>query len=205
RDLLFPLGNYSQLPVEDLLRSARPADTAEILADTLYGRVLRVPLERFHEEGSLFAVDVALDLDYYRRLWADVLLLNGLDRRLARQLIGVRYDLLNIDWLIRFRLLYHLSPQEIFNYTIPYGYRMTDQIVQHAAAAPDLVGIIAELPDVYAAVLRGVEAAEAPIREVEVRLQRHLNRQARLALVGYPFHIGEVIAYLWLREAEVHD
>jgi len=203
--LLFPLGRYSRLPVEDLLRAGGISEAAELLDGTAYGRVLHISLDRYAEEGSLFPVEVALDLDYFRRLWARVEALSGLDYTTARKFMGSRYDVLNLDWLIRFRLLYRLSPEEIFNYTLPHGYRITDRIIRRAAAASDLPGIAAELPEPYRGLLREVGTEPGAVERAEVRLHRQLSEVARSAFLGYPFQLGEVLAYLWLREAEVHD
>ena len=203
--LLFPLGRHSRLPVDALLEVDELSQAVEVLAGFPYGRVLGFALERYAQERTLFPVEVALDLDYYRRLWAGVEALGDLDRAVAVRLVGTRYDVLNLDWLIRFRLLYRLSPQEIFNYTLPHGYRLTDTVIRRAGAADDLAGIVAELPQPYREILRAVGGGPTAVEEAELRLYRHLTAVARSALVGYPFQIGEVLAYLWLREAEVHD
>jgi V/A-type H+-transporting ATPase subunit C len=205
RLLLFPIGRYSRLPVDDLLRAENLSEAAEVLDRTQYGRALRVSLERYTAEDSLFPVEVALDLAYYRRLWSEVEALKGLDYATARRLVGIRYDTLNLDWLLRFRLLYRLSPEEIFNYTLPFGYRLTDRIIRRAAEASDLPGIAAELPEPYRGQLRGLGIEPTAVEQAEVRLNRYLGEVARSTFAGYPFQIGEVLAYLWLKEAEVHD
>jgi V/A-type H+-transporting ATPase subunit C len=203
--LLVPLGRYSRLPVDDLLRAQTLSEAAEILDSTEYGPALRDSLQCYAEEGSLFPVEVALDLAYFRRLRARVEALTGLDYTSARRFLDIRYDVLNLDWLLRFRLLYRLSSEEIFNYTLPYGYRLTDRVIRQAAEATDLTGIANELPEPYRSLLRGIGNGPAAVEQAEARLHRFLGEVAQSTFTGYPFQLGEVLGYLWLNEAEVHD
>lgn len=205
RPLLVPLGRLSDLPTEELLRAEDVEGVARALEGHHYGPVLRAALHRYTAEGTLFPVEIALDLHYYRRLWAAVQALSGRDLQVARRMMGIRFDLLNVDWVIRYRLIYHLSPEEIINYTLPYGYRVDDTIVRRAAMTEGIEAIVAALPDPYRSLLSGLGSARDPAERAELLLQRHLLSAARLALAGYPFQVGVALAFLWLKEAETHD
>ena len=205
RPLLVPLGGLSDLPMEELLQAEDLEAMARELAETEYGRVLRSALPRYAAEHSLFPVEIALDLHYYRRLWSAVQDLRGLDRRVVDRIMGVRYDALNVDWIIRYRLIYGLSPEEVFNYTLPYGQRIDDEGVRRAASAEEVDGIAAALPDPYHSILLTVARGPDPVGQAGLVLQRYLVAVARSSLAGYPFHLGVAVAYLWLKESEVHD
>ena len=205
RPLLVPLGGLSDLPIEELLRAEDPEAVARGLAQTEYDRVLLGTLPRYATEHSLFPVEIALDLHYYRQLWSVVQGLRGLDRRVVDRIMGIRYDALNVDWIIRYRLVYRLSPEEVFNYTLPYGRRIDDDDVRRAASSEGIDGIAAALPDPYRALLLSVTRGPDPVGQAGVALQRYLVAVARSSLAGYPFHLGVAVAYLWLKESEVHD
>ncbi len=205
RSLLVPLGRLSQLPLEDLLRAEDVEAIARALEGTEFEQPLRHSLPRYAAEGSLFPVETALDLHYYRRLWATVVDLPPSDRQKAEPMMGTRYDLLNVEWIVRYRLLYGLSPEETFNYTLPHGRHIDDAVVRHAAAADGMEGIAAALPEPYRSLLAGLGTAPDPIERLGVLTQRYLVGVARAALAGYPFHVGVAIAFLWLKEAEAHD
>ncbi|MHB8991763.1 MAG: V-type ATPase subunit, partial [Chloroflexota bacterium] len=79
--LLVPLGSLSDLPLEDLLRAEDVETMARNLGSQHYGAVLRSALPRYAAEQSLFPVETALDLHYYRGLWAAVRALPDPDRR----------------------------------------------------------------------------------------------------------------------------
>ncbi len=205
RPLLIPMEGLSGLPYEELLRGEDVESVARALADTEYGSVLSSALPRYEAEGTLFPVETALDLHYYRRLWQFLAGLSGSDLRVARRMLGIRYDVLNVDWIVRYRLIYRLYPEEIFNYTLPYGWRIDDAVVRRAGPAEALEGIASALPEPYRSLLTGVAGAPDPVERAELVLQRYLVTVARSALSGYPFQIGVALAYLWLKEAEVHD
>ncbi len=203
RSLLLPLGRWERLEVGQLLAAPGVAEAVRALDRLPYARPLAEALPRYERERSLFPLEVALDLDYYRRLWALAATLPGGDRDSARRVLGARYDVLNVSWLLRFSQLYRLSAQEIFNYTLPYGDRIDDDIMRRAAAAPDIAGLVAALPEPYRALLGPLEGAG--ITRMEAALRRFLWHDAHALLTGYPFQIGAIMAYLYLKEAEVRD
>lgn len=203
--LWIPLGEMSTLPREALLRATDVFEVARLLQGTPYGPALHHALDRYRQERSLFPLEMSLQVDYYRRLWTLAEGLSGQDRSSALRLLGLRYDLLNIEWVIRFRLLYHLSPEELFNYTLPHGRRLDNTTLRRMASANNLTEIVAALPAVYQHVLAGVGREIDEIWRLGVALGRELRRAAQAELLGYPFRITLQIAYLWLKETEVRD
>jgi V/A-type H+/Na+-transporting ATPase subunit C len=202
--LLAPLGRYERLPLEALLAAPTPADAIAALERGPYAAVLRDVASHSRDEGTLFPLEVALDLEYYRRLWSEIEALPRGDRAEATTILGARYDVTNIEWMLRYRSLYHLAPEEIFNYTLPYGARLDDDTVRAVAEAPDQPAAIAALPEPYRSLL-APWAQEANLWRLEVALSRYLWREARRNLGGYPFHVGAILGFLFLKEAEVHD
>lgn len=204
RSLLVPLGRYERLPIAALLAAPAIGDAVAALDGLPYAGVLRNALDRYRREGTLFVIEVALDLDYYRRLWSTMGALPGRDRIEAAELLGMRYDVINVEWMLRYKALYHLSPEEIFNYTLPAGYRVRDDTVRRVADAADLREAIAALPEPYRSLLLPLAGEEAPWR-LEVALRHWLWGTARRAMGGYPFRVGAILGFLALKEAEVHD
>ena len=203
RAVLVPLDRRGLLPLEQLLAAAGVAEAVQALDGLPYARPLAAALERYQREGSLFPLEVALDLDYLRRLWGRALALGGADRASARRALGSRYDVLNVTWLLRYKLIYRLLPQEIFNYTLPYGYRVDDETIHRAATAGDLAALVEALPQPYRGLLAPLVGAG--IARMEVALRRYLWREALALLSGYPFQVGVILSYLYLKEAEVRD
>jgi V/A-type H+-transporting ATPase subunit C len=200
---LFPIGRAASFSMDQLLQVKDIPDLVLRLQGTVYGQALRQAVARYEHEQSLFPLEVSLDLDYYRRVWQAVRSLKGEDHRWAESLIGTWFDIVNILWALRYRHYYHLSMVEIINYTLPYGHRSNDTIIRSIAEGGD---VQRALNDVW-----GRDAPQADtlapswLPKLEAALYRHLFRLARGALVGYPFHLGVVLAYLMLKRFEVQD
>src|SRR5512140_2919712 len=70
--VLFPLGTYTVLPGETMLETGNIGAAVELLSQSPYYFALTHALQRYSSEQSLFPLEVALDLDYWRRLWESI-------------------------------------------------------------------------------------------------------------------------------------
>jgi vacuolar-type H+-ATPase subunit C/Vma6 len=201
RYVLFPLGASTVLPAQAMVEAGSVGAAVEQLRRTPYYATLAHALQRYSAEGSLFPLEVALDLDDWRELWHDVKRLPAQDRPQALRIVGTLADLNNLMWAIRYRVYHHLSEEEIINYTLPFGYQVKDQDI-HAIAAG--AGIASVMERIYP----GLSVEQEPERrlpELELHLQRQLVERCQAAFIGYPFHIGIPLAYLVLAELEIQD
>ncbi|MCB0188880.1 MAG: V-type ATPase subunit, partial [Caldilineaceae bacterium] len=83
---LIPIEGISNLPWSTLAAVGSIAELVERLQHTWYGKVLRPALEEYRRQQSVFVLEAALDLAYYRQLRNCVTALHGRDRREADQL-----------------------------------------------------------------------------------------------------------------------
>jgi len=205
-ELLIPL-RESVLPIPQLQGAGDLQTAADLLSDTIYGPPLASALERYEREKTLFPVEVALDLSYWRRVWTAVEGLRGEDRKWAERLVGSRLDMVNITWAFRYRIYYHLSEEEIINYTLPYGYRSDDRVLRAIARGASVQEVISMVwgEDVPEFAGLATEGVREPLQAFEVALARYLCRLSREAFIGYPFHLGVLLGYLTLKEWEAHD
>ncbi|MCI0554238.1 MAG: V-type ATPase subunit, partial [Anaerolineae bacterium] len=80
REVLFPLGSASVLPAQAMIESGSVATAVDLLQGTPYEEALSFAMKRYSAEQNLFPIEVALDLTYWRRLWAEAKKLTGPDR-----------------------------------------------------------------------------------------------------------------------------
>jgi V/A-type H+-transporting ATPase subunit C len=205
RQLLFPYGPGSVVPAEAMVQAGSVAAAVELLRGTAYYHVLTPALKRYSSEQSLFPLEVALDLDYWRQLWAEARKLPGPDQGHALRIVGSLVDVNNLMWAIRYRVYQHLSEEELINYTLPFGYRVRDEDIRAVAAGADMATIVARryprIPDVNAM----LEEPKKGLPSLEIELKRHVARQCVGAFLGNPFHVGEAVAYLVLLDLEIQD
>jgi V/A-type H+-transporting ATPase subunit C len=204
---LVPLGPSSDVVWENLAQAVSVAAVVEQLRGTFYGRALRPALEQYADERRLFTLEVRLDLEYHKRLLKLVEGLGGDDRRAAERFLGFMIDSQNVIWAFRYRIYYHLSPEEILNFTLNRGIWVRPSLMQEIAVGADPVdvlqqvwdGKLGELDD-----LRTLTPAQVLAR-AESLFNRYVYRQAIKTLQGFPLGLGIVLAYHALLELEVYD
>ena len=205
RDILFPMGSLAKLPAEKMLEVGTIESAVAQLVDTPYYDTLSHALKRYTEERSLFPLEVALDLDYWRKLWLNANRLPGQDRTQALRIIGPLVDMNNLMWAMRYRVYHHLSEEEIINYTLPFGYRVRDEDIRAIAAGADIARIVMRIYPSLRNVDELFQDPERGLPKLELQLQRYLKQQLKGVFTGYPFHIGLPLAFLVLNELELQD
>lgn len=205
REVLFPLGEFSVLPAQAMVESGSVAAAVDLLRGTPYEETLSFAMRRYSAEQNLFPIEVALDLAYWRRLWAEAKRLTGQDREQATKIIGSLLDMNNLMWAIRYKVYHKLSEEEIINYTLPFGYRVQDSDLRAVAAGADLAAVIHRIYPGIPEVNALLENPQNGLPRLEVLFKRQLIRQCLAAFVGNPFHIGIPLAFLVLSDIEVQD
>jgi V/A-type H+-transporting ATPase subunit C len=205
RYVLFPLGSVAMLPARAMVETGGVEAAVELLRDTPYYDTLSHAMKRYTAEQSLFPLEVALDLNYWRELWGDVNRLPSQDRAQSLRIVGSLLDMNNLMWAIRYRVYHHLSEEEVINYTLPFGYRVRDEDIRAIAAGADIAQVVAHTYPVLTDVDMLLQEPRSGLPTLELELQRHLMVQCRAAFAGYPFHIGIPLAYVVLNELEIQD
>ena len=203
--VLFPLGAFTELPGQEMVEAESVAAAVDLLQGTSYYDTLSHAMKRYAEEQSLFPLEVALDLAYWRDLWRNVGQLSNASRMPGRRVVGSQLDANNLLWAIRYQVNHHLSEEEIINYTLPFGYRVRDEDIRAIAAGADIASIVSRIYPEVGDVAPLLREPQSGIPELEGRLQRYNAGVYRNAFLGYPFHIGIPAAYLLLAEMEIQD
>jgi V/A-type H+-transporting ATPase subunit C len=205
RYVLFPLDAFTVLPAQEIAGANDVSAAVERLRGTPYYDTLAHAMERYTAERSLFPLEVALDLNYWRETWRDINRLADPDQAHAKRLVGSLIDVNNLMWAIRYQVYHHLAEEEIINYTLPFGYRVQDRDIRAIAAGADIASIVTRIyPDLSESGAL-LQEPHSGLPELERRLQQHLAGECRAAFMGYPFHVGIPLAYLLLTELEIQD
>jgi V/A-type H+-transporting ATPase subunit C len=205
RDVLFPLNSASVLPAQAMIESGSVATAVDLLQGTPYEDALSFAMKRYSAEQNLFPIEVALDLGYWRRLWAETKKLTGADREHGVKIIGSLLDMNNLMWAIRYKVYHKLSEEEIVNYTLPFGYRVQDSDIRAIAAGADIGSLVTRVFPGITDVSALLENPQTGLPKLEVLLKRQVMKQCLAAFVGSPFHIGIPLAFLVIHDLEVQD
>jgi len=199
---IVPLPGVETIDPRGLVEARDLHDLADRLRGTVYDLAVRGSLHRVETAGP-GALEIALELDHYERLWLAVDGLRAPDTRWARRLLGILFDILNLEWIARYRGALRLSPEETLNYTLREGrwvkpevrYRLADESMQ----SWDLV--LAGTP--YAPVLSRMQEGGFGARSAG--LWRVLAAEIQRALGSYPFQLGVPLGFLMALEIETRD
>ncbi len=198
--LLYPLGNLSALPWDDLWACNNPAEIADLLIRNPFGQALKHAIPQFNAQGRLFPLEMALDLSCFQRLKQAISgLRSKADRKAAKRILGPYVDILNILWVIRLKIHYGLSHEEIVNYSLPGGELLTLSYLHRLARAEDISSFLEQMP-------RSLQREVGEVREWEdfhTYLETWFLRLIARLFVGPPFHIGIEIAFLLEKEMEL--
>lgn len=203
--LLFPTGDQSSLPARAMFESGNVSAAVELLRGTSYYEPLSSGLKRYAAEQSLFPLEVALDLHYWRRLWTEARRLLGEDQTQAVRVVGSLVDTNNLMWAIRYRIYLGLAEEELINYTLPFGFRVRDEDVRALAAGADIAAVLGRVFPTLSGIGEYLQDPRTGLPGLELELRRHVMRRCLAAFVGNPFHIGMPLAYLVLHDLEVQD
>lgn len=200
--LLIPVERLSPLNFRELLNQGTVSALVHYLAPTPWGPPLARGLPRYLREGSLFPLEMSLDL------WVSDSILRGrenlsrTDRRLSGQLLGALADINNLIWAGRFREIYGFPGEEIYQYLLEAGTLGEPRRRHDLAFAPNLAAMITRLPRrPYGELLAGA----TDLATVEERLARYWVKTLEKVLSLPPFQIGLPITYLFLKEMEVRN
>jgi len=150
------------------------------------------------------AVVAAIDQYYYSRLWSASNLPDRLDAQSARGLIGELIDRLNILLAFRARLM-GLDARSTADLFIPVNYALGRSLTELAESTniPNLLQAVKKTP--YAHDLDGYTGLEASISQVEHALNHSHARRCINTFAGSPFKVGLALAFLFLKNYELHD
>lgn len=202
--LIIPLEDAS-VPWEALAHETSVQGAIDRLSHTHYRNPLRNALPAYERDRSLFAIEIALDIRYYRDLAAAIDALGGQERAEARRVLGTYLDILNILWAYRHREYYHLSAEEIVNYTLWHTDRTDINLIRQIALGARPQDVIPRVFGERAVDLTPLRdlTGEAMLPALETVLETYWICLARHALSGYPFGLGAILGYLVMEELEV--
>jgi len=197
---LLDLGPIATLPLEQLLRTEDINELLRHLSNTPYSNIARQARRVFDQEHQPYSLDAAIDRHYLLELDKRVHSLETTQRHLILPLMAIFIDRFNLLWLLRYRFAYHLSAAETFYLLLPTHYRLNRTNLIHLVELNSLQEVLKRLPEFFHPILANAET----IVQVEQRLNHQIRQTAQQTLHLNSFSIAKAIAYMMLRELEMH-
>lgn len=201
KDSLLFLKKYDTLDIDRLTKSKTSHEFIANLQGTGYYNVLR-PFLAEDKSRNLFHIEIALDMYYINLvLVKKKRLLQGLDASVVQRSIGTEIDVMNLLWIYRGRMIYHLDRSVILTYFIPQGYKLTGDIVYELADAAE--------PEAFKQIVARTQYAGLFLSDkhhfVELNFNEYMYKMHRSFLRKYGFSISSALSYLHLKEYEISN
>lgn len=101
-------------------------DVIEGLRGSLYYKQLK-NLANVASEKGLFKIETELDFVYFSAIRRELKHLDAENQEVVCNIIGVEADLLNLGWIYRGKTFYKIPPEELFNYIIYNGFKLSKE------------------------------------------------------------------------------
>ncbi len=197
RSSVIPSLDYQQLTMAKTVE-----EVIHYLQNTPYHKVL-APYAGESPNRILFYVEMSLDRMYFKRLAAVTRKLGQDDKMLVAKLLGKNTDILNIQWIYRGLKYYHISSEELFNYSLPSGHMLDLKGLRELCYSADEKDLVEKLKKTrYAFLFKEDTDFE---RFMELGMERYLYSLLKsMELKGFMTVLPTII-YIHRLEFEMRD
>lgn len=192
------------LPVDPIVNAPDFVSIAHLLSGTPYSKVLLHASEAVEAADSVYPAELQLDAFSYQTMLEGARGLHTDDRSIAMDYVATLIDLENLNRMVRLEAYYHFNRRQIVAQLLPGGKRLS--LKSPLLAEGDSIDINLIFQKVFSAFLKHSEKSTTPleklqqVRDIE---QKALELQAQRALVGDPFSIGVIIAFIIRKKIEI--
>ena len=196
------LGKYSRVDPKVLFKSKTNRDLIYSLKGSEFYEFL-IPLVNGKRENR-FRFEMALDMGYFSIIQSRKLKISREDRKILKKWEGLLADLYNIQWVYRGKKFYSLSPEELLNYTINYGDKLTFRERKAMCYAKNLEELYKMITNtIYGFLFKKEEISR------DIYMERRINRFMYYKLKAldrqFSLSIIQTIDFVWSFEFEIRD
>ena len=196
------LGKYSRVDPKILFKSKTNRDLIYSLKGSEFSEFL-IPLVNGKRENR-FRFEMALDMGYFSIIQSRKLKISREDRKILKKWEGLLADLYNIQWVYRGKKFYNLSPEELLNYTINFGDKLTFRERKAMCYAKNLEELYKMITNtIYGFLFKKEEISR------DIYMERRINRFVYYKLNAldrqFSLSIIQTIDFVWSFEFEIRD
>lgn len=213
---IIPLENFGDAKCRSILENSENInDVIDSLSDTEYGAVLEKVFTVYMKEKVFYLLEVAIDRHVYQKIWKATGKFRGLDRKIARTIIGLEIDSINVKTILRCKAI-GIKPNQIEQYLIFVSNVLNKKELRDAMRCSDLRSTIdslvittknARARDHYYVFRDLQDVHVTSLTTVETVLDRGLVETNLRIMKRYTpfFNIGLLLAFLNLKWFEIKN
>jgi V/A-type H+-transporting ATPase subunit C len=201
REYLYELPERVRLPHQELYRAENVLELLRVLESGPLRLIARQARESYEQRRDPFVLEAAVDQRYYAELARQAMQFQGDAAHAVQHLVGAVLDRMNLVWLFRFRFSFGFSPSEAFYQLVPSKRVLHRDRLLTLANIDGFEQVLEALPAPLDAQLAG----SASLIDVQRRSGAMLLHECRRTLASGRAGVARALAYLILREHDVHQ
>jgi len=189
-------------------------DVINSLLDLEYGLIMKDVLNEHERIEDLLPLEVALDKARYQGIWKSVEKLKGLDKIIAKGVLGIEMDAINVKIVLRYKAM-GVSQDQIKDYLMPASL-IDEEALEEATEATDVKSAIefllrvaenAKNPFYQNIFTQMLKECDAPLSRLEAILDKASLKMSLYMLKEHTryYNIGFILAFLNLKWMEIKN
>ena len=135
---ILPVESLSEAKCRNILEtSENVADVIDALSDLEYGLVLEKAFAGYLKEKAFYLLEVSLDRHVYNKIWRATGKFWGLDKKIARTVIGLEIDSINVKTILRCKAN-GIDENQIKQYIVPASEVLNEKELHEAISCSDM-------------------------------------------------------------------
>ena len=213
---VFPTGQLTENRCRKILENSENlSDVIGLISDLEYGLVLEKAFELYKETKIFHLIGVFLEKYIYFKIWESIGKFRGLDKKIAKRIIGLEIDFTNIKNIIRFKEL-GIEIGQISKYIIPFSELLNQKNINEILGFENRQFLIDYLIEI-AKKSRAIDHLYAfknlhnlqlnSVSEIEKNLDREFLKTNFRIIKRYTqfFNVGVLLAFLNLKWFEIKN
>lgn len=195
-------GKYKYIDIDSVLRAKDMEELINSLENTIYYPYLKNLIDGNKKE-NLFRFEMSLDKAYFTILEETLKKLSKKDQLAFYNIYGAYIDMQNIQIIYRGKKYFHLTPEELFNYTINRGLRYNYRRIKsfcYLKNEEELGREIRKGP--YGFMIKGDDLQDI---YMERRMHRYMYFRLKAVKQRYENNISMPLAFMEFIEFQVRD
>ena len=150
---------------------------------------------------GLFEIETQLDFVYFSSIRRELKHLDNENKEVVYNIISLEADLLNLGWIYRGRTFYKIPPEELFNYIIYNGYKLSKEKIKKLCYINNFEGfknLLEKTPYAFIYEKDDSNFIEKREREYQRKFFKKILRENKT-------NISMVMSYLIVYRIEIRD
>ena len=211
---IIPLGTYDRKKCQVILSDVNSiSDVVGSLRDQDFGFILKETLKDQKIIGDLSPLEAALDKDVFRGILKEIKNLDGRDKKIATNILGIEIDALNVKIILKYKTL--MTDHEDIKKNLMPAALFDEKILESAIKKPDIKSTlqcflrsVEKKHQVYLNVFtKLVKESDSPISRLEFILEKALLDMSFFELkknLRY-YNFGYILAFLNMKWVEIKN